>query len=58
MKNTSTILMSLFKVLLVILLVMLLFLAGLMVGYGYIGEGKPTGIFSGELWQHIFQFFL
>lgn len=58
MKNTSTILMSLFKILLVIFIAMILFFVGLMVGYGYIGDGNPTGVFSGKLWQHIFEFFL
>ncbi|OJG61809.1 hypothetical protein RT43_GL000117 [Enterococcus italicus DSM 15952] len=50
--------MSLFKIVLVILIAMILFFVGLMVGYGYIGDGNPTGVFSGKLWQHIFEFFL
>lgn len=58
MKNTSTILLSLFRVFSVILIAIVLFFVGLMIGYGFIGDGQPFGIFSDKLWQHIFEFFV
>ncbi|OJG70343.1 hypothetical protein RV11_GL001483 [Enterococcus phoeniculicola] len=41
----------------VILLVMLLFIIGMMIGYGVIGGGKPFSVFSHDLWNHIYTFF-
>lgn len=50
-------LLFILKVMLVIVLVMLAFIIGGMVGYGIIGDGEPTGVFNTEVWQHIISFF-
>ncbi|GEQ49859.1 DNA-directed RNA polymerase subunit beta [Tetragenococcus koreensis] len=50
------VLISLIKILSVIVLAMLLFSIGLMIGYGVIGDGSPMHVFSRALWQHIFEF--
>lgn len=50
------ILIQLAKVLLFVLLLVILFHIGLMIGYGGIGDGKPTGVFDGEVWNHITDF--
>ncbi|OJG50517.1 hypothetical protein RV03_GL001803 [Enterococcus gallinarum] len=44
------------KILLVILLAILLFIAGTMIGYGIIGDGMPLKVFSPHLWNHILDF--
>ena len=56
MKLNRYILTSLIKILIVILLAILLFLAGTMIGYGVIGDGSPFKEFSPSLWNHIFEF--
>ncbi|OJG61340.1 hypothetical protein RV08_GL000283 [Enterococcus mundtii] len=45
------------KILAVILLVLLLFIIGTMIGYGLIGGGSPFKVFQPSLWLHIFDFF-
>ncbi|OJG20083.1 hypothetical protein RU97_GL000316 [Enterococcus canis] len=40
----------------VILLMMLLFIIGTMIGYGVIGSGKATDVFNFSIWQHILDF--
>ncbi|MFB8580939.1 DNA-directed RNA polymerase subunit beta [Enterococcus gallinarum] len=56
MKLNRYILTSLVKILLVILLAILLFIAGTMIGYGVIGDGMPLKVFSPHLWNHILDF--
>ncbi|MGX7197167.1 DNA-directed RNA polymerase subunit beta [Enterococcus olivae] len=56
MQTNRYMLTSVIKVLLVILLAMILFLAGLMVGYGIIGDGSPFQVFNRDLWHHILEF--
>lgn len=46
------------KVLLVIVLIILAFVLGAMVGYGILGDGNPFAIFEMETWEHIFSFFV
>ena len=41
------------RILIVLLLIVLCVVAGLMVGYGVIGEGNPTDVLKWETWQHI-----
>lgn len=57
MTNPRYILISLVKILAVILLVLLLFIIGTMIGYGLIGGGSPLKVFQPSLWLHIFDFF-
>ncbi|MGM0125045.1 hypothetical protein IGI37_002441 [Enterococcus sp. AZ194] len=57
MGATRHILFSLLKIVVVIVLIMLLFVIGMMIGYGVIGGGKPLSVFSHDLWDHIFTFF-
>lgn len=56
-KNTWWVQIRLFPIWLRILLVLSLILgaiaAGLMVGYGYIGDGEPKDVLKWEKWQHI-----
>ncbi|OJG28455.1 hypothetical protein RU98_GL000048 [Enterococcus caccae] len=49
--------MTLLKVLVVIALVIILFVAGTMIGYGVIGGGNPKDVFKEEIWTHISDFF-
>ena len=55
MKLNRYILTSLIKILIVILLAILLFLAGTMIGYGVIGDGSPFKVLSPSLWNHSFE---
>ncbi|MDB7087822.1 MULTISPECIES: DNA-directed RNA polymerase subunit beta [Enterococcus] len=57
MTSPRYILISLVKILAVILLVLLLFIIGTMIGYGLIGGGSPFKVFQLSLWLHIFDFF-
>ncbi|MBO0460706.1 MULTISPECIES: DNA-directed RNA polymerase subunit beta [unclassified Enterococcus] len=57
MTNSRYILISMVKILAVILLVLLLFIIGTMIGYGLIGGGSPFKVFQPSLWLHIFDFF-
>jgi len=50
------VLITLIKVLSVIASAIILFFIGLMIGYGVVGDGSPTHVFSRALWQHIFEF--
>ncbi|MDQ0857119.1 DNA-directed RNA polymerase subunit beta [Bacillus sp. V2I10] len=29
-------------------------IGGAMIGYGVLGDGKPTGVFDKRTWQHVF----
>ena len=44
------------KILLVIVLAVLLFLGGLMIGYGVIGDGSIFKVFNPAVWNHILEF--
>ena len=56
-KNTWWVQIRLFPIWLRILLVLALLLgaisAGLIIGYGYIGDGEPQNALKMETWQHI-----
>ncbi|CZR00477.1 DNA-directed RNA polymerase subunit beta [Trichococcus ilyis] len=47
---------TLLWVLIFMLLAFILFGAGLMVGYGVIGDGNPMLVFSRQTWEHIFNY--
>lgn len=56
--NTSRyIIMSLLKILSVIVLIVVLFIIGLLIGYGTIGNGQAMDILKIETWNHIFAYF-
>ncbi|GGC78565.1 DNA-directed RNA polymerase subunit beta [Enterococcus sp. DIV0242_7C1] len=57
MSSTRYIIVTLLKVLVVISLVIILFVAGTMIGYGVIGGGNPKDVFKEEIWAHILDFF-
>ncbi|EOL43546.1 hypothetical protein I580_00436 [Enterococcus caccae ATCC BAA-1240] len=57
MSSTRYIIVTLLKVLVVIALVIILFVAGTMIGYGVIGGGNPKDVFKEEIWTHISDFF-
>lgn len=44
------------KVLIFLLLFIVLFYAGLMIGYGVVGDGKPTDALDKAVWTHITDF--
>ncbi|EXJ23009.1 hypothetical protein ADIAL_1632 [Alkalibacterium sp. AK22] len=45
------------KILVVLLLIAVAFIAGAMLGYSVIGgAGEPMDVFNPELWQHILDF--
>ena len=43
-------------VLIFMLMAFILFGAGLMVGYGVLGDGNPAIVFSKQTWEHIFDY--
>lgn len=47
---------TLLRVLIFLLLAIILFSAGLMVGYGVIGDGNPKLVFEKQTWEHILNF--
>lgn len=47
----------LFKVILVLLLIVVMFIIGAMVGYGVIGDGDPMAVFDPALWEHLLSYF-
>ncbi|EOH98873.1 hypothetical protein UAY_02142 [Enterococcus moraviensis ATCC BAA-383] len=57
MSSTRYIIVTLLKVLVVIALVIILFVAGTMIGYGVVGGGNPKDVFKEEIWAHILDFF-
>ncbi|MDH6365437.1 hypothetical protein M2139_002440 [Enterococcus sp. PF1-24] len=58
MSNTFRyILTTLMKIIIVLILVVLFFAVGTMIGYGIIGDGKATDVFRPDLWRHITAFF-
>ncbi|EOH90701.1 DNA-directed RNA polymerase subunit beta [Enterococcus asini] len=56
MRLNRYILTTLVKILLVILLALILFVLGTMIGYGGIGGGMPLKVFYPGLWTHILNF--
>lgn len=55
--STKYVLKQIFKILLVIVLLVALFVSGLMIGYGMIGDGEMNKVFEPETWTHILDFF-
>ena len=47
---------SLGKIILIIFLLIIFFIAGLMIGFGVVGKGTPMDVLTGETWSHIFDF--
>jgi hypothetical protein len=47
---------TLMRVLIFLLLAIILFSAGLMVGYGVLGDGNPKLVFEKQTWEHILNF--
>lgn len=56
MRLNRYILTTLVKILLVILLALILFVLGTMIGYGGIGGGMPLKVFYPGLWTHILNY--
>lgn len=56
MRLNRYIITTLVKILFVLLLAMIMFIIGTMVGYGGIGEGMPLKVFYPGLWTHILDF--
>lgn len=48
----------LFKVVLVLLLIVVMFVIGTMVGYGVIGGGDPMAVFEPDIWDHLLGYFV
>ncbi|MDR1473146.1 MAG: DNA-directed RNA polymerase subunit beta [Lactobacillales bacterium] len=48
---------SLLKVFIVIAMMIILFVLGMMIGFGVIGGGNPKGIFNHNLWDNVFSYF-
>lgn len=55
--STKYVLKQLLKIVIVIASIIGLFVAGTMIGYGVIGDGKPKDVFKQETWTHILDFF-
>lgn len=56
MKLNRYVVTTLVKILTVILLAIILFIIGTMIGYGGIGDGMPLKVFYPGLWTHILDF--
>lgn len=56
MRLNRYIITTLMKILFVLLLAMIMFIIGTMIGYGGIGEGMPLKVFYPGLWTHILDF--
>lgn len=55
--SRQSLMKSLASVLLFCLAALVLFIAGLMLGYGGIGEGKPLNILKAETWSSVMSYF-
>ncbi|WP_035618215.1 DNA-directed RNA polymerase subunit beta [Lacticigenium naphthae] len=42
----------------ILLITTLVFVGGLMLGYGILGGGEPTNILKSEVWQQIYNYFI
>lgn len=47
---------SFIRLLVIGLLIFFLFMIGLMIGYGVIGNGEPMAVFNGNLWTNLMKF--
>jgi hypothetical protein len=56
MSSSRYIVVTLLKILVVIALIIILFVAGTMIGYGVIGNGNPRDVFDEKIWTHIMTF--
>lgn len=56
LKNNRYILTTLVKILVVLLLAIIMFILGTMIGYGGFGDGMPLKVFYPGLWTHILDF--
>ena len=58
LKNSCNLLFTaLLRILVFLIIAIILFALGLMIGYAVLGEGKnPLDIFSKEIWDKIFRF--
>ncbi|MCC9274618.1 MAG: DNA-directed RNA polymerase subunit beta [Enterococcus aquimarinus] len=56
MKTSRYILYTILKIAAVFFIAFLLFLGGLMVGYGVIGDGSPMAVFDANIWANITRF--
>ena len=58
LKNSGHLLLTaLLRILIFVIIAVILFALGLMIGYAVLGEGKnPLDIFSKEIWDKIFRF--
>ena len=58
LKNSRNLLFTaLLRILVFLIIAIILFALGLMIGYAVLGEGKnPLDIFSKEIWDKIFRF--
>ncbi|MGO2100630.1 DNA-directed RNA polymerase subunit beta [Vagococcus salmoninarum] len=54
--STKYVIRQLLKIIVIVLLAVILFVVGTMIGFGVIGEGRPTDVFDSETWNHIFKF--
>jgi len=50
------VLSTVMRVLIFLVLALILFSAGLMVGYGVIGDGEPLLVFDKQTWEHIMNY--
>lgn len=50
------VLSTVMRVLIFLVLALILFSAGLMVGYGVIGDGEPILVFEKQTWEHIMNY--
>ncbi|QTJ59259.1 DNA-directed RNA polymerase subunit beta [Dolosigranulum pigrum] len=53
------ILFYLLKIVIVLVLLVVFFMVGAMIGYAVVGEGSnPLDVFDQQLWQHVLDFFM
>jgi len=57
MSSKRYIVVTLLKILVVFNLIIILFVAGSMIGYGVVGDGNATDVFNEDVWAHIMNFF-
>lgn len=56
METSKRILVTILKMLTILLITIVIFIVGAMIGYGVVGKGNMFDVFSGEIWRHIFDF--
>jgi len=57
MSSKRYIVVTLLKIFVVINLIIILFVAGSMIGYGVVGNGNAKDVFNEGVWAHIMNFF-